>query len=194
VGLCLVRVEYLLIGTIEIDSPQMSRLLSIVLALVGLFIFFVAIFSFDKRPSAETIRHNRKIDLLFRETSRFVDTFKDTARRLPDTSDYAYWQSHHPINMPGIYELEYFTKDIPEDAIRKFGKPDRDSYLLIYPRDGEWVEYYASWKKQSSLAFDERSYYITGSRWTDGAAFLLVALLFWFLAWKVWPTLTRRAI
>jgi hypothetical protein len=68
----------------------------------------------------------------------------------------------------------------------KFGSCPKNSYLLAYWR-GEWMEYYASWKDQTSLEFNPATYYFSGSKHTDGAALTLLAIGILYSGTICWP-------
>lgn len=74
----------------------------------------------------------------------------------------------------------------PEEALNKFGAAPDGSFLLVY-FSGEWEEYYASWVNRTSLEFNQSKYYALGSKYADGAALMVIALVLLVAGCKTWP-------
>lgn len=78
------------------------------------------------------------------------------------------------------------SSGFPDEAVELFGKPPKDSFLLMKWR-GEWMEYYASWVNRTSLQFDESKYFFLGNKYAQALLFTLFAFLIFAGGYWFWP-------
>ena len=114
-----------------------------------------------------------------------IERFRATNFRLPTPQEFsgAFHQGRYQV------VLEY--PPYSEEVLRRFGPPTGDAYLLTVWR-GEWTEYYASWRKLSSITQNRADYYILGSPWAERTLFGLGAVLFLVAARGAWPARSPR--
>jgi len=137
--------------------------------------------------ASRTIEHSRELEQSFKTASKYITSFKEKNGRMPTEQEFDAWAKafpSKPYDSPNGMWLK--VSSFPDEAIKQFGDPPKESFLLVYWR-GEWEEYYASWANRTSLEFDESKYYALGSKYADGAVLVVLAVLALVGGRKMWP-------
>jgi hypothetical protein len=141
-----------------------------------------------------TIQNSREIVNSFSLASGFVENFKKSNGHLPSEAEFTEWadtQSDMAHSAKGM-RLLISQSQFPNEVLEKFGSSPQDGYVIEMWR-GEWSEYFASWANASTLEFDAKKFYFSGSPIVDGLAILLLSIAVGFIGRFLWPRPTLRS-
>lgn len=179
----------------------MKKVLSLIFAIAATLVLFLAVLY---NPNAsnlivtETIANSSKIEQNFITASTFIDTFQINNGRLPDEAEFTTWaklrdsSGYSPRDMFIEADLDLITSHLSNlDGLRfkDFGAPPNGSYIIGMWR-GEWHEYYISWKRDTTLELDPKTYYLFGSAIRD--FIFLIFLFLIFAATSIWLWLSSK--
>ena len=122
-----------------------------------------------------SFQNSQQIDADFQAAARFVDSARLKTGKLVTGEELEAWARSRPGK-----SYEPFIVD-PSDSffqegVAAVGRPPKGSYLLGSWR-GEWMEWYAPWSGESTLAKSKGDYYATGNRDVDLWGSVLLAVL-----------------
>ena len=142
----------------------------------------------------KTIRHAREIERSFALASSFVERFKEARGHLPSEAEFSAWADARPDGAHGAKGMRLLIaqRQFPAEVINRFGPSPPGGYIVEMWR-GEWFEYFASWADASTLEFDARKFYFSGSALIDGLAILLLSIVLGVVSRRLWPRPTLRA-
>ncbi len=132
-----------------------------------------------------TLDNSRQIQTAFESARTYIDSWVAQHGTLPTETEFQSWAAQQPETVHSARFIQLMNGHFPEEAIKQFGPAPPDSYLLSYWR-GEWMDYYSSWARKTSLEFDRARYFAFGSSFVDflvfagsGAAIFAFGLLAW---------------
>ena len=162
--------------------------LSVLLAL-GAFIL-----GFSTGGVDSTVQHAHEIEKSFALASVFVEGFKKTNGQLPTESEFTAWTDTQPDRAYSAKGMHLLTvqSQFPHEVIERFGSAPHDGYIIEMWR-GEWFEYFASWANASTLEFDAKKFYFSGSPIVDGLAILALSIAVGFIGRFLWRRPTRHS-
>jgi hypothetical protein len=131
--------------------------------------------SIDRRID-HSIEKSRHIERSFKLAAKYVNDFKNRNQRLPTIQEFDLWIKNAPPDFDVGFGRLWLETTIPDEAIKKFGPPTKDAFLIGFWR-GEWYEYYASWVDRTSMEFDRSKYYFWGKKYAEMALFIGLAIL-----------------
>lgn len=142
----------------------------------------------------ETVQHAHEIEKSFSLASAFVESFKRTNGHLPTESEFAAWADTQPARVHSAKGMRLLTSQsrFPDEVIKRFGSSPKDGYIIEMWR-GEWFEYFVSWTNASTLEFDAKEFYFSGSAITDGLLVMALGIMVGFISYLLWPRPTRHS-
>lgn len=162
-------------------------------ALTVVLVICAFIFGFSGGGVNATIQHAHEIEKSFSRASAFVESFKKTNGHLPSESEFTIWADTWPDRAfsPKGMRLLTSQRQFPVEIVKRFGSSPQDGYIIEMWR-GEWFEYFASWANASTLEFDAKKFYFSGSAIFDGLLILLLSMGVGFKSHLLWPRTTRH--
>jgi hypothetical protein len=160
--------------------------LALVVLLASAIFLLVGSSAISGKGVENTIQHSREIHASFEKATAFVDMFVKQNGRLPTNTEFEAWANSFPLQPYTPNGMRIFAGPFDAETVRSNGPPPANAYMLVYWR-GEWDESYVSWSKRSSLAFDDASYFLFGSRIAEAFIMFVVAALLIGCAWISWP-------
>jgi len=152
------RKELMVIGTTT----------SLLIALLGAFWLFGGI-----PTTIHTIENGKKIDEAFSASSKWVDGFREKNGRLPHPGEFDAWAGALQDETHWVKHIGILSKpsQYPSEVAEAFGNAPNGGYVLELWR-GEWAEYFASWRMESTVdgAFRLYSYLLCIALLLFGAA------------------------
>jgi hypothetical protein len=163
-------------------------------ALTALLVLGAFIFGFSGGGVDKTIQHAHEIEKSFSLALAFIEDFKKTNGHLPSESEFTAWADTQPDRAYSAKGMRLLTtqSQFPEEVVKRFGSSPQDGYIIEMWR-GEWFEYFASWANASTLEFDAKKYYFSGSAFVDGLLILALGIVVGFLSRLLWPCPTRHS-
>lgn len=157
-------------------------------ALTVLLALGAFIFGFSGGVVEKTIQHAHEIEKSFFLAAAFVEGFKKAHDHMPTESEFTAWANTQPDRPYSAKDMRLLTSQsqFPDEVIKRFGPSPQDGYIIEMWR-GEWFEYFVSWANASTLEFDAKKFYFSGSAITDGLVILLFSIVLGFVSRRLWP-------
>ena len=157
----------------------MSKLITTILKITGVFIAFFGVLFLFSNIQVSSFEKSKKIDEMFTSVAANIDEYYEKHGKYPSSARFVSLRGN--LSQYGIYgqNLHYYTADsLPSEFVEEFGEPIKPTYALAVWR-GEWLEVYAGWVNKSTLPKKLSEYYFTGNKFGDFIVIILFAGIFY---------------
>jgi len=119
------------------------------LVVTGIMVLLALLFLGTFTLVPHTIENGRAIDKAFLEASDFIEKLSAESGQIPSSAAFDAWKAGRSSWVKNM-DLLSEPNMIPSEVVSRFGPMPSNGYALSVWR-GEWMEYFISWRKVSTV-------------------------------------------